>query len=175
MRVLFTYYKAPGGKCLPQQRLGSSFHSHPCVKLFHFCGSRGGFLGWLKPRVEPGQSAAEEGRRKMRTVSSGLVFSLVLPLLLFFPPFFIAGSLAVPVSIPAARVGTGPREQLSVVMAQLGSCSSSQSLLCSLYVTRLCPAASEFDVQAACGLKSPSTTSSKVRLVRVGTAPLHQK
>lgn len=137
MRVLFTNYKAPGGKCLPQQRPGSSFHSHPCIKVFHFCGSRGSFLGWLKPRVEAGQSAAEEGRSKMRTVSSELVFSLVLPLLLFFQPFFIAGLLAVPVPIPAARVGTGPREQLSVVVAQLGSCNLSQSLLCSLYVTSL--------------------------------------
>lgn len=47
-----------------------------------------------------------------------------------------------PALIPAA---TGPKEQLFIMVAQLGSCSSSWSLLSYLYKSNLCPATPDFD------------------------------
>lgn len=49
----------------------------------------------------------------MRTVSSGLMFNLVLSLLLFFPPFFIVGFLAVPAPIPANQGWYWPQRTTS--------------------------------------------------------------
>lgn len=54
-----------------------------------------------------------------------------------------------PAPIPAPKAGTGPKDQVFIMMDQLGSCSSSQSLLSYLRVTNLCPATPDFDGWAA--------------------------
>lgn len=80
-----------------------------------------------------------------------------------------------PAPIPAAKVGTRPKEQFFVMMAQLGSCSSSQSLLSYLHVLSLCPATPKFDSQAAHCLKSPLKANCKQVLMQCSPASPGQK
>lgn len=111
----------------------------------------------------------------MRTVSSGLMFNLVLSHYCSFHLFLLLAFWQCQLPSLQTRVGTGPKEQLFVMMAQLGSCNSSQSLLSCVLLSSLCPATPEFDGWAACGLKSPSTTKCKLMLVQRGTTSLGQK